>query len=75
MFKLDLEKAEEPDRIANIRWIIEKASEFQKIIYFCLIDYAKGFDCVDHNKLLNILKMRYQTSLPTSWEICIQVNE
>ena len=76
MFKLDLEKAEEPDRIANIRWIIEKASEFQKIIYFCLIDYAKGFDCVDHNKLLNILKeMRYQTSLPTSWEICMQVKK
>ena len=64
------------DQTANIHWIIEKASEFQKIIYFCLIDYAKGFDCVDHNKLLNILKeMRYQTSLPTSWEICIQVNE
>ena len=44
------------DQIANIRWIIEKAREFQKIIYFCLIDYAKAFDCVDHNKLWKILK-------------------
>ena len=39
------------DQIANIRWIIEKAREFQKIISFCFIDYAKAFDCVDHNKL------------------------
>ena len=44
------------DQVANIRWIIEKAREFQKNIYFCLIDYAKAFDCVDHNKLWNILK-------------------
>ena len=44
------------EQIANIRWIIEKAREFQKHIYFCFIDYAKAFDCVDHNKLLNILK-------------------
>ena len=44
------------DQIANICWIIEKAREFQKIIYFCFIDYAKAFDCVDHNKLLKILK-------------------
>ena len=41
------------DQIANICWIIEKAREFQKNIYFCLIDYAKAFDCVDHNKLEN----------------------
>ena len=39
------------DQIANIRWFIEKASEFQKNIYVCFIDYAKAFDCVDHNKL------------------------
>ena len=39
------------DQIANIRWIIEKAKEFQKNIYFCFIDYAKTFDCMDHNKL------------------------
>ena len=44
------------DQIANIRWIIETASEFQKNIYFCFIDYAKAFDCVDHNKLWKILK-------------------
>ena len=44
MFKLDLEKA---DEIANIGWIIQKAREFQKIIYFCFIDYAKAFDCVE----------------------------
>ena len=44
------------DQIANICWIIEKAREFQEIIYFCFIDYAKAFDCVDHNKLWKILK-------------------
>ena len=44
------------DQIANIRWIIEKAREFQNNIYFCFIDYAKAFDCVDHNKLWKILK-------------------
>ena len=44
------------DQIANIRWITEKAREFQKNIYFCFIDYAKAFDCVDHNKLWEILK-------------------
>ena len=44
------------DQIANIRWIIEKAREFQKNIYFCFIDYAKAFDCVDHKKLWKILK-------------------
>ena len=53
MFKLGLEKA---DQIANIGWIMEKAREFQKNIYFCFIDYAKAFDCVDHNKLWKILK-------------------
>ena len=44
------------DQIANIRWIMEKAREFQKNIYFCFIDYAKAFDCVDHNTLWKILK-------------------
>ena len=44
------------DQIANICWIIEKTREFQKNIYFCFIDYAKAFDCVDHNKLWKILK-------------------
>ena len=50
MFKLVIEKAEEPDQFASICWIIEKAREFQKNIYFCFIDYAKAFDCVDHKK-------------------------
>ena len=44
------------DQIANIHWIMEKTREFQKNIYFCFIDYAKAFDCVDHNKLWNILR-------------------
>ena len=57
MFKLVLEKAEEPE----IKWptsagLMEKAREFQKNIYFCFIDYAKAFDCVDHNTLWKILK-------------------
>ena len=58
MFKLALEKDRgNRDQIANIRWIMEKAREFQKKkIYFCFIDYAKAFDCVDHNKLWEILK-------------------
>ena len=52
MFKLDLEKPEEAEnQIANICWIIKKPREFQKDIYFCFTDYAKAFDCVDHNKL------------------------
>ena len=48
MFKLDLEKAKETDQIANIRWIMEKAREFQENTYFCFIDYAKAFDCVEY---------------------------
>ena len=44
------------DQMANIHWIIEKARNFEKNIYFCVIDYAKAFDCVDHNKLWKILK-------------------
>ena len=57
IFKLDLEKARgSRDQISNICWIIEKAREFQKNICFCFIDYAKAFDCVDHNKLWKILK-------------------
>ena len=51
------------DQIANILWIMEKAREFQKNIHVCFIDYAKAFDCVDHNKLWKILKeMEYQTT-------------
>ena len=62
------------DQIANIRWIMEKAREFQKNIYFCFIDYANAFDCVDHNKLWKIMK-EYQTTWPASWEICMQVRK
>ena len=63
MFKLDLEKAEEPEIVTNLQWVIEKAREFQKNI--CFIDDAKGFDCVDHNKLWKILKeMRLSDHLP-----------
>ena len=52
MFKLDLEKAEEPDgQSANILWIIEKAREIRKNIYFFFVNYAKAFDCADHNKM------------------------
>ena len=50
------------DQIANIPWIIEKAREFQKNIYLCFTDYAKTFDCVDHNKLWKILKENFQNS-------------
>ena len=52
------------DQIVNIRWIIEKAREFQKNIYFCFIGYAKAFDCVDHNKLWKILKQIGNTRPP-----------
>ena len=63
------------DQIGNICWIMEKAREFQKNIYFCFIDYAKAFDCVDHNKLWEILKEEYQTTWPAPWEICMQVRK
>ena len=64
------------DQIANICWIIKKAREFQKNIYFCFIDYAKNFDCVDHNKLGKFRKRwAYQTTWPTSWETYMQVKK
>ena len=63
------------DQIASIHWIMEKASEFQKNIYFCFIDYAKAFDCMDHNKLWKILRCEYQTTWPASWEMCMQVRK
>ena len=64
------------DQIANICWIIEKARELQKNIYFCFMDYAKAFDCVDHNKLWKILKeIKYQTTWPASWETYMQVRK
>ena len=67
------------DQIANIRWMIKKARESQKKKYIyslCSIEYAKAFDCVDHNKLWKILKRwEYQTSLSASWETCKQVKK
>ena len=64
------------DQIANIRWIMEKGREFQENIYFCFIDYAKAFDCVDHNKLWKTLReMEYQTIWPDSWETYMQVRK
>ena len=63
------------DQTANIRWIIEKAREFQKNIYFCFIDYAKAFDGVDHNCGKFLKRQEYQTTLPASWEICTQVKK
>ena len=58
------------DQTANICWIIKKAREFQKNIYFCFIDYAKAFDCVDHNKLWEILK---EMGIPDHL-ICLLIN-
>ena len=60
------------DQIASIRWIIEKARKFQKNIYFCFIDYGKAFDCVDHNRLWNVLQ---DTTLLVSWETCMRVKK
>ena len=64
------------DQIANIRWIIEKGREFQKNIYFCFIDYAKAFDCVDHSKLENSeWDGNTRPPGPASWETCMQVRK
>ena len=64
------------NQIANIHWIREKSKRFQKNIYFCFIDYAKAFDCVDHNRLWKILKeMGLPDNLTCSWEICMQVRK
>ena len=64
------------DQIANICRIMEKAREFQKNIYFCFIDYAKAFDCVDHNKQWKIFQeMGIPDHWPASWEICMQVRK
>ena len=67
MFKLDLEKKGARDQIANIHWIIEKSNRIPEKHLLCFIDYAKAFDCVDHNKLWKILKeWEYQTTWPAS---------
>ena len=64
------------DQTANLCWIIGKAREFQKNIYFCFIDYAKAFDCVDHKNCGKFWKRwEYQTTWPASWDICMQVRK
>ena len=64
------------DKIANMRWIMEKAREFQKNIYFCFIDYAKAFDLwitINCGKFFK--RWEYQATWPASWEICMQVRK
>ena len=74
MFKLVLEKNR--NQMANIHWIIEKAREFQKNTYFCFIDYAKAFDCVDTINCGKFWKIwKYQTTWPASWETCMPVRK
>ena len=77
MFKLDLEKAEEPViKLPNLldHWKSKRIPE--KNIYFCFIDYTKTFDCVDHNKLWEILQeIETPDTLPASWEICVQIKK
>ena len=62
-------------QIANIHWIIEKAREFQKNIYFCFIDYPKTFDSGSQQTGKFLKRWEYQTTLPASWEICMQVKK
>ena len=76
MFKLVLEKAEELEIKLPTSAGSWKKQEFQKNVYFCIMDYAKAIDCVDHNKLWKILKeMGIPDHLTGSWEICIQVKK
>ena len=65
------------DQIANIHWIMEKAREFQKNIYFCFIDYSKAFDCVDHKKTVENSERdgNNQTTWPASWKTCMLVRK
>ena len=74
MYKLDLEKAIR-DQIANIHWIIEKAREFQKNIYFCFNGYAKVFVWIMTNCGKFFKRWEYQTTLSASWETCMQVKK
>ena len=78
MFKLDLEKAEEPEvkLTTSVGSSKNQDSSKKNIYFFCFIDYAKAFDCVDHNKLWKFFKRwEYQTTWPDSWEICMQVKK
>ena len=76
MFKLVLGKAEKPDiKLPTSTGSSKKQKSSRKKIYFCFIDYAKAFDCVDHNKLENSERWEYQTTWPASWETCMQVRK
>ena len=77
MFKLVLEKAEEPEiKLPTFAGSSTKQESSRKNIYFCFIDYAETLDCVDHNKLWKFWeKWEYQTTWPASWEICMQVRK
>ena len=77
MFNLVLKKVEEPEiKLSTSVGSSKKQESFRKNIYFCFIDYAKAFDCVDHNKLWRVLQeMEYQTIWPASWEICMEVKK
>ena len=76
MFKLVLEKAEETEiKFPTSAGSWKKQERSRKNIYFCFVDYAKAFDCVDHNKLWKILKDLDQNTWSASWEICMQVRK
>ena len=75
IFKLDLEKAGEPEIKLPTSIGLSKEQEFQKNIYFCFVDYTKAFDYVDHNKLWKILEDMGISDHLTSWEICMQVKK
>ena len=76
MFKLDLEKVEEPEIKLPTSVGSSKKQESSRKTCFCFIDYTKASDCVDHNKLWKFLKRwEYQTTLPAFWEICMQVKK
>ena len=76
LFKLDLEKAEEPEiKLPTSTGSWERQESSRKNIYFCFIGYSKAFDCVDHNKLWKILKEMGILDWPASWEICMQVKK
>ena len=77
MYTLGFKEAEESEiKLPTFAWSWRKQESSRKNIYFCFIDYNKGFDCVDLNKLWKILKeMEHQTTLPVSWENCMQVKK
>ena len=76
MFKLVLERAEEPEiKLPTSVGSLKKQESSRENIYFCFIDYDKAFDFVDHNKLWKIQRWEYQTTWPASWETCMQVRK